>query len=251
MIVTVVRNAAADLDRTCESLQSFAGRFQHLIVDGASTDGTVDMANAWAKQLGSTVISEPDDGPYAAMNTALQRLDPEAFVWFMNAGDTVAGVTAFERVEGCVAEPAAEWCFGAVRIFPDDGQRCYIPHQGRFSTLRYAYARMHICHQSVIVRARHLQRLGGFDVRFPVYADFHLLLRLSLASKPRVLTQVLSHVAGGGISSRNPRRNIHEQAVARRNALQLAGIRMLADQIFTLKSYAVYFVRQGLHKWRS
>ena len=253
VVVTVVRNAPEDLERTCLSLEPFAGRFTHVIVDGASTDDTLSIAARWAEDLGSTVISRPDDGPYDAMNTALGMIDPHHYVWFMNAGDRVAGPGAFETVEAWVAQPTSPWCYGAVRriaLFDGDID-VGITHQGRFSTLRYAYGRIHLCHQSVIVRAGDLQALGGFDTRFPVYADFHAHLKLARRSPPATLRPVLSHSFGGGISGRHPYRNVFEQGRARRDALGLGPARSALDHLFTLKSVATLSLWRSVGRWRS
>lgn len=250
-IVTVVRNDPAGLDHTCRSLAPFVGRFRHLIVEGASTDDTLAVATRWADDLRSDVISEPDHGPYDAMNTALARIDPADFVWFMNAGDRVAGAAAFDSVEQWVAQPTSSWCYGAVRMSPVDEVGSRIPYQGRFSTLRYAYGRIPLCHQSVIVSAGELQALGGFDERFAVYADFHAQLRLSRRSAPAALRPVLSVVAGGGISGRHPYRNFVEQGRARRDALGLGRFVSLLDHLFTIKNVITYTVHRGMKTWRS
>src|SRR5690606_30099751 len=86
-IITVTFNCRDLLPRTLESVQeqSFPG-IEHVIVDGASTDGTLDLIRAHADRLGSWV-SEPDKGIYDAMNKGLHMARGE-YVLFLNAGDT-------------------------------------------------------------------------------------------------------------------------------------------------------------------
>lgn len=72
-IVTVTYNAAATLPPTLESVRSQDfDRFEHLIIDGASTDGTPDIVRRDARPW-ETVISERDRGLYDAMNKGLDR----------------------------------------------------------------------------------------------------------------------------------------------------------------------------------
>src|SRR5690606_41497725 len=86
-IITVTFNCRDLLPRTLESVQeqSFPG-IEHVVVDGASTDGTLDLIRAHADRLGSWV-SEPDKGIYDAMNKGLHMARGE-YVLFLNAGDT-------------------------------------------------------------------------------------------------------------------------------------------------------------------
>lgn len=232
VIVTVVHDAADELDRTCRSLEPFVGRFEHLIIDGGSTDDTIDVARRWAAVLGSTVCSEPDRGPYDAMNKALGMIDPDAYVWFVNAGDRIPDNRAVVAVEDWIRSGSGRWCFGAVLMISPERASGYVPRQGDFSTFRYAYSRIHICHQSVIAQCRALVELGGFSSAYPIFADFHLLVRLSRIAQPERLNVILSEYESTGLSSRHPWRNHFEQAAARRDALGLSGLEAVADYAF-------------------
>jgi len=230
--VTVVRNAADDLDRTCRSLEPFAGRFTHVVMDGASDDETLVVAGQWAGVLGSEVYSEPDNGPYEAMNKALDLIDPASFVWFMNAGDRIPDSPAFDAVDDWLEHGSGVWCFGKVRMVLPYSSVSRVPQQGAFSRTRYAYSRMHICHQSVVAQSDALRKLGGFSDAYPVFADFNLLLRLSAVAEPSQLDVTLSEYNLGGLSSRHPWRNHLEQAAARRTGLELGGVKLLADYLY-------------------
>ena len=86
-IITITFNAAAELLPTMESVahQTFKG-FEHLIIDGASTDNTLELARkSGTKSL--RILSEPDNGLYDAMNKGL-RMARGKYVLFLNAGDT-------------------------------------------------------------------------------------------------------------------------------------------------------------------
>ncbi len=85
-IVTITYNAAGELAPTMKSVhaQTFSD-YEHLIIDGASTDNTLEVA----RSLGGSslrILSEPDKGLYDAMNKGL-RMARGKYVLFLNAGD--------------------------------------------------------------------------------------------------------------------------------------------------------------------
>ncbi|RMG27969.1 MAG: glycosyltransferase, partial [Methanobacteriota archaeon] len=71
-IITVCRNAANSIAQTIRSVQSQDFQdVEHIIVDGASTDGTLDIINQYGSEAGCRIISEPDQGIYDAMNKGI------------------------------------------------------------------------------------------------------------------------------------------------------------------------------------
>lgn len=87
-IVTVSFNDADRLLRTIQSLMPFYGdlRYEHIIIDGGSTDGTLDFLNLYPKQNNLCFYSAPDDGIYDAMNKG-SVLCSGKFILFLNCGD--------------------------------------------------------------------------------------------------------------------------------------------------------------------
>ena len=85
-IITITYNAERFLERTILSVMAQkAPNVEYIVIDGASTDGTLDIIKRYEKQITSW-ISEPDQGLYDAMNKGLHRATGQ-YVWFMNAGD--------------------------------------------------------------------------------------------------------------------------------------------------------------------
>ncbi len=85
-IITVCLNIASTIRRTCESIvnQTFQD-FQWIVVDGASTDGTLDILQEYSSRI-NILISEPDKGIYNAMNKGIKLATGE-YINFMNGGD--------------------------------------------------------------------------------------------------------------------------------------------------------------------
>ena len=85
-VITVVYNCAAELTRTVESvLAQNCACLEYVIVDGGSTDGSVDVLRRHERRLASW-ISEPDQGIFDAMNKGINLAHGE-WIIFMNAGD--------------------------------------------------------------------------------------------------------------------------------------------------------------------
>ena len=87
-IVTVSYNAATTIEQTILSVinQDFED-FEYIIVDGGSTDGTVDIIKKYQDKI-TLWVSEPDRGIYDAMNKGI-RLAKGEFIYFINAGDVL------------------------------------------------------------------------------------------------------------------------------------------------------------------
>ena len=96
-IITVTYNAAHWLERTILSIlsQSYPN-IEYIIIDGASTDGTIGLIKQYAPGI-SFWISEPDQGIYDAMNKGLQHATGD-YVWFLNAGDTFPNADTLQRI---------------------------------------------------------------------------------------------------------------------------------------------------------
>ena len=85
-IITVCLNIASTIRRTCESIiNQTLQDFQWIVVDGASTDGTLDILKEYSSRI-DILISEPDKGIYNAMNKGIRLANGE-YINFMNGGD--------------------------------------------------------------------------------------------------------------------------------------------------------------------
>ena len=79
-IITVCRNAADTIAATIASVDAQTCRlYEHIVVDGASTDSTLDVLERYPSSL-RRVISEPDKGIYDAMNKGLAQASGEACI---------------------------------------------------------------------------------------------------------------------------------------------------------------------------
>lgn len=97
-IITITYNAEEFLERTLESIVSQTDQdFEYLLIDGASRDGTLALAERYRQRI-NVLVSEPDKGLYDAMNKGQARASGD-YVWFMNAGDEIAEKDAVEKLK--------------------------------------------------------------------------------------------------------------------------------------------------------
>lgn len=90
-IITINRNNATGLEKTMRSVAAQIGRdFEYVVIDGASTDGSVEVIRSFETSLGERLkwISEPDKGIYNAMNKGIGKASGD-YLQFLNSGDSM------------------------------------------------------------------------------------------------------------------------------------------------------------------
>ena len=191
-VVTITYNAEAVLQRTLQSvLRQTYGGVEHLIIDGASKDGTLQMAEDYKRlsdqsELGHKVIikSEPDRGIYDAMNKGLTQASGD-YVVFMNAGDCFPQDDTLEQVvHRCrlMESPSDELpavLYGLTDIVDGEGKFLYHRRLQPPAHLSWRSFRqgMLVCHQAFYARtdiAKNLQ----YDTRYRFSADVDWCIRV-------------------------------------------------------------------------
>ena len=213
-LITVCYNAESSIAFTLQSAREQTYRnFEHLIVDGASKDRTLDVVKKFS-DLPLVIHSEPDKGIYDAMNKAI-ALARGDILFFLNADDALLDGQVLARVaEAFDADPALEFLWGdVVNAFPD----------GQNLTLSYAYINPDtliygsLCHQGVFAHKRLFERFGNFDLKYRLCADFDWFLRvLRGGAKYRYLDLDVSIFTRGGAHEKSLARMYREKALIRR-----------------------------------
>ncbi|MDE6268834.1 MAG: glycosyltransferase [Muribaculaceae bacterium] len=168
-VITVCYNAADVIEPTILSVigQDY-GDVEYIVIDGASTDGTVDIISRYAGYL-SRWISEPDKGIYHAMNKGISIATGD-YILFMNAGDRFFSHSALSRFFSSAAD------YQGVDVLYGD-TLCSVGN--RFYKRRPSHTGTHIptCHQSIFVAARRLKEMP-FDLSYRILADRHQFRQL-------------------------------------------------------------------------
>lgn len=149
-------------------------RSEHIIQDGASTDGTVEFIQDLIADAPRTrLISEPDQGLYDAMNRGVKAARGE-YVLFLNSDDSLAADDVLNRAAERLTATRPDYLFGStLHRSADGGERM----EKRMS-VKAILQRMPFCHNSVFLRRDVFLQLGGHDTQFRIAADYDLMLRL-------------------------------------------------------------------------
>jgi len=149
-IITVVFNAENTLPETLESItsQTFTD-YELVIVDGGSTDGTLDFVNSH-RHLLAMVISEPDEGIYDAMNKGISLASGE-YVQFLNAGDTFYSPDSLQAVFGQLAS-RPHLIYGDINIITLEGKSVRQIASDFTEDNLIAKGTGVLCHQAMFVR---------------------------------------------------------------------------------------------------
>jgi glycosyltransferase involved in cell wall biosynthesis len=214
-LITVTFNAEAVLERTLRSVRNQTVRdFEYLVIDGASTDGTLTLVRA-AGDVVTRWLSEPDRGIYDAMNKGLAAATGE-YVWFLNAGDELHDAQVIEQFYDHLAADADVY-YGDALFVREDGSAIGLrsdvtPHRlPTVLTWRDFDRGMVVCHQSFIARRR-LAPPYRLDHFYSADVDWEIRC-LKAARRVAYLPFVLSRYLVGGFSVKNLRRSLEDRFV--------------------------------------
>ena len=204
-IITVTWNVR---DTVADCLASVAAQThaecEHVVIDGASTDGTRELLEAHRAQL-AVLVSEPDRGIYDALNKGLARVTGDV-VGLLHADDVFTDAQVLARVAAAFENPAVEAVYGdlvyVAREAPDRVIRYW--RAGDFQPQRLRRGWMPP-HPTLYLRRSVYERIGGFDTRYRIAADYDFMLRVltQLSGQVRYLPQVLVRMRLGGVSNRS------------------------------------------------
>lgn len=249
-VITIGWNNLDGMKRTFSSLtgQTFR-RVQHVVVDGGSEDGTLRWVSENPVFVDTVVISEPDDGIFDAMNKGIALATGE-IVYFLNAGDCIACDSVIQMAVDSYEEVGWGWAFGRSLMVDEKFRPTRRASKQSYSWIKRTFWHYALSHQSVFMKRQLINDYGGFDVRFPVVADCHLITRIGRVERPTVWSWTVALTLEGGVSG-NSVSGLHwEFHRARVDALNLKGALRYADACWTVllltKGWARKFVREVL-----
>lgn len=175
-IVTPSLNAATYLEQAIESvLTQDYPRLEYLVVDGGSTDGTIDILRRYQGRL--FFVCQTDRGPVEAINHGFQLARGEIFAWLSGDDYYLPGAVA-EAVNQLAAHPEAAVVYGEAEWVDESGRRLGDYPTAPFDAARLATA-CFVAQPAAFFRRRAFEAVGGLDARWPHTFDYDLWIRLA------------------------------------------------------------------------
>lgn len=195
-IITVVFNGEKYLEKTIQSVinQTYAN-VEYIIIDGGSTDRTLDIIKKYEDQV-DYWVSERDRGIYDAMNKGLM-LSLGEVIGIINADDWYM-IDTVEKSVSALQKSGAEYSMGNIQKVPSR-----IVAKPIFPLTRgHIYQEMMYPHISAFIKKTVYKKVGLFDARYRIAADFDMALRIHIANFRSVYVDtILAMLIEGGISN--------------------------------------------------
>lgn len=236
-IITVVLNNKDCMEDCIRSVLSQTyPNIEHVVVDGGSTDGTLDIIARYDRLL-TKWISEPDKGLYDAMNKGI-RMATGDIVGILNSDDYYANSNIIEKVVQTMSDPSIEACYGDL---------VYIDRHNPGNIVRYWQSKPYESglfkigwappHPTFFVRRSIFERFGAFDLQYRLAADFELLVRLLERYKIQslYLPDVITKMRTGGVTNRSYaniiRQNIEILQACKENKVKVSLMGFITEKL--------------------
>lgn len=242
-IITVSYNSEQTIEKTLKSiLVQSCQDYEYIIVDGASTDGTIDIVKKYEPLFHGRLKwkSEPDTGIYNAMNKGIRMAQGE-LIGIVNSDDWLEN-DALETLQKKLndnPDNTNKILTGEMLFHYADGGTQHFPTSYKLYEYYSKRYRMGLNHPATFVPKSIYDDIGLFDEDFKLYADADFFIRCYEAHVGICfIDKVLSNMSDGGVSNNITRKILDDS---------LLKIRKHAKTKFelyymTVKSYVIYFI---------
>ena len=249
-VITTSFNSVATIRDTIESvLRQTYGDLEYIIVDGASTDGTVPLVESYVPHFGPRLryVSEPDGGIYDAMNKGI-RMATGDVVGFLNSDDFYTSPDAVAALVAELERTGADAVYADIH-FVNDGDLTKCVRYYSSAVFRRPLMRLGFmpAHPSFYARRKVYEDYGTFDTSFRVAADFENILRLIYVNRIRttyikkdVVTMRTGGASTAGFASRKTIMGDHLRALRKNGVYSNFFILSLR---YVYKLYEMWFMK--------
>lgn len=173
-----------------------------IVIDGGSTNGTLEVLEAYKDKI-AVLVCEPDDGIYDGMNKGIRQATGD-IVGILNADDQYSDPHVIRDVLAAFSDERTDACYGDLVYTNEVNQVFRYWKTGPYRRAKWYFGWVPP-HPAFFVRKHLYDKYGAFDLRFPVAADYELMLRLIFKHRINVqyLNRVLVNMAFGGNATRS------------------------------------------------
>lgn len=150
---------------------------EHIVIDGASNDGTIDIIEKYAAKGWIKYISEPDNGIYDAMNKGGELSNGE-YILFLNSDDYLSNKEAINESINALQKTYADYSYADARII-DENENKVDTHLHNKPDISKIFTEMPFCHQAMIIKSRVFKELEMYDSKYKSAGDYDLALKLA------------------------------------------------------------------------
>lgn len=202
-IITATFNSAYTVQNALNSVsdQTYSN-IEHLIIDGASNDNTLEIVNKYTSQQ-KQIVSEPDMGVYDALNKGLKLAKGE-IIGFLHSDDEFASAGTIERITKAFHNPEIDVVYGDLQYINHKGELIRHWRSKPFEPFLLAKGWMPP-HPTVFMRREVYEKHQLFDLQYRISADYDYMLRVFTDKTLNVhyIPTVITKMRIGGMSNRN------------------------------------------------
>jgi glycosyltransferase len=200
-IITATFNSGSTIRDCLDSVKDQGNAVEHIIIDGGSTDGTLDIVKTYPHV--SRVISEPDQGIYDAMNKGIALASGDV-IGILNSDDVYADHDVLTKVARIFSKESVDSCYGDL-LYVDPANITKITRiwkSGPFHKENFYWGWMPP-HPTFFVRRQVYEKYGKFNLDLGSAADYELMLRFLVKHKISMayIPEVLVKMRAGGVSN--------------------------------------------------
>lgn len=235
-VITVCFNSVSTIQDTIESVasQSYAD-IEHIVIDGASNDGTLDVLKSHKDKL-SRLVSEPDQGIYDAMNKGISLATGDV-VGILNADDFYAHNDVVSRIMSLHQDQSLDACYAdLVYVDPSDLNRIIRRWKSRDYQSGLCFKGWMPAHPTLYLKRRVYEKAGLYDASLRLQSDLEFCARIfELHNISSVYAPEQWVTMRGGGASHNSLKNFIEGNWESYQALKKLGLRRNPVSYFVTK----------------
>lgn len=204
-IITAVINGVETIEDCIKSVlcQSYKD-VEYVIIDGNSTDGTLDVINRYKNKI-AKVVGESDKGIYDALNKGI-KLATGDIIGFLHSDDFYANDRIIEKVADVFMKYNVDSCYGDLQYVYKNDTKKVIRHwkSSKYEHGKFKYGWMPP-HPTFFVKKKIYDEYGYFNTNFKIAADYELMLRFLEGHRISTyyIPEVLIKMRLGGMSNRS------------------------------------------------